>query len=73
MRKFLSFESDTKWEKEAYSTARIALSLNPKLAYPHIILGQFYCSKSYNFAHEEAIKEFTNAIIKSPKLSTGYE
>ncbi len=73
MRKFLSFESDTKWEKEAYSTARIALSLNPKLAYPHIILGQFYWSKSYNFAHEEAIKEFTNAIIKSPKLSTGYE
>lgn len=73
MRKSLTFEIDTKWEEEAYSAARKALQLDPKLANPHIIQGQFYWSKSHNFAHEEAINEFNKAILKDPKSNNAFE
>lgn len=73
MRKNLSFDPNTKWEEEAYAAAGKALQLNPELANPHIIQGQFYWSPSHNFAHEEAIKEFEKAISKDPTLSQAYE
>jgi len=73
MRKTLTFDPNTKWEEEAYAAAGKALQLNPKLANPHIIQGQFYWSPSHNFAHEVAIKEFKKAIFKDPTLSRAYE
>ena len=73
MRKNLSFDWNTKWEEEAYSAARKALQLDPNLANPHIIQGQFFWSKSHNFAHEEAINEFKKAILKDPKSNIAYE
>jgi len=73
MRKNLSFDPNTKWEEEAYSAAGKALQLNPKLANPHVIKGQFYWSPSHNFAHESAIKEFEKAISKDRTLSRAYE
>ena len=73
MRKNLSFDPNTKWEEEAYAAAGKALQLNPKLANPHIIQGQFYWSPSHNFAHEAAIKEFKKAIFKDKTLSRAYE
>lgn len=73
MRKNLSFDPKTKWEEEAYAAAGKALQLNPKLANPHIIQGQFYWSPSHNFAHEAAIKEFEKAIFKDKTLSRAYE
>ena len=73
MRKSLSFDINAKWEEEAYSSARKALQLDPKLANPHIIQGQFYWSKTHNFAHENAINEFNKAILKDPNSSIAYE
>ncbi len=73
MRKYLSFDPNSKWEEEAYSAAGKALLLNPNLANPNIIRGQFYWSQSHNFAHEEAMNEFKKAILKDPKLSHAYE
>ena len=73
MRKYLSFEPDTKWEEEAYSAAGKALLIDPKLANPHIIRGQFYWSLSHNFAHEEAFNEFVKAIDNDPENSEAYE
>ena len=73
MRKYLSFDPNIKWEEEAYSAAGKALLLNPNLANPHIIKGQFYWSQSHNFAHEEAFNEFVKAIEKDPELSEAYE
>ena len=73
MRKSLSFELDSKWEAEAYSSAKKALQLDPKLANPHIIQGQFFWSKTHNFAHEEAINEFNRAIIKDQNSNIAYE
>lgn len=73
MRKYLSFDPNTKWEEEAYSAAGKALLLNPNLANPHIIKGQFYWSQSHNFAHEEAFNEFVKAVEKNPELSLAYE
>lgn len=73
MRKNLSFEPDVKWEEEAYAAANIALQLDPSLASPHVIKGQFYWSPSHNFAHIEAINEFNNAISKDSNLSIAYE
>jgi len=73
MRKNLSFEPNEKWEEEAYSAAGKALQLNPKLANPHIIQGQFFWSPSHNFAHEEAINEFKIAISKDSTISQAYE
>jgi len=73
MRKSLSFDLDTKWEAEAYSSAKKALQLNSKLANPHIIQGQFFWSKNHNFAHEEAINEFNKAILKDSKSNNAYE
>jgi tetratricopeptide (TPR) repeat protein len=73
MRKNLTFDLDTKWEEEAYSAAGKALQLDPKLANPHVIQGQFYWSKSHNFAHEEAINEFKKALLKDPKSSNAFE
>lgn len=73
MRKNLSFDPNTKWEVEAYAAAGKALQLNPNLASPHIIQGQFYWSPSHNFAHEEAIKEFNKAIFKDSTISQAYE
>ena len=73
MRKNLSFQPNVKWEEEAYSAANIALQLDPTLANPHIIKGQFYWSPSHEFAHIEAINEFKIAIEKDPSLSQAYE
>ena len=73
MRKYLSFDPNTKWEEEAYSAAGKALLLNPDLANPHIIKGQFYWSQSHNFAHEEALNEFVKAVENNPKLSQAFE
>jgi tetratricopeptide (TPR) repeat protein len=73
MRKNLSFQPDVKWEEEAYAAANIALQLDPTLANPHIIKGQFYWSPSHEFAHIEAINEFRNAIKKDQTLSQAYE
>ncbi len=73
MRKSLSFDLNTKWEVEAYSSAKKALLLDPDLANPHIIQGQFFWSKTHNFAHEEAINEFRRAILKDPNSSIAYE
>jgi tetratricopeptide (TPR) repeat protein len=73
MRKNLSFDPNIKWEEEAYAAAGKALQLDPNLANPHIIQGQFYWSPSHNFAHEEAIKEFNKAIFKDSTISQSYE
>ena len=73
MRKNLSFDPDVKWEEEAYSAANIALLLDPTLANPHIIKGQFYWSPSHEFAHAQAMNEFKAALEKNPNLSQGYE
>ena len=73
MRKNLSFDPNTKWEEEAYAAAGKALQLDPNLANPHIIQGQFYWSPNHNFAHEAAIKEFEKAILKDKTLSRAYE
>jgi len=73
MRKFLFFDPDTKLEEEAYSAAGKALILDPKLANPHLIRGQFYWSQSHNFAHEEAYNEFNKAIEKDPSFSEAYQ
>lgn len=73
MRKSLSFDLDTKWEVEAYSSAKKALQLDPELANPHIIQGQFFWSKTHNFAHEEAINEFNRAILKDQNSTIAYE
>jgi class 3 adenylate cyclase/Tfp pilus assembly protein PilF len=73
MRKHLSFDPNFKWEKEAYSAAGKALSVDSNLANPHLIRGQFYWSPSHNFAHEEAINEFSKAIANDPNLSQAYE
>ena len=73
MRKSLSFDLNQKWEEEAYVAAGKALQLDQTLANPHIIQGQFYWSKSHNFAHEEAINEFNKAILKDPKSFTALE
>jgi tetratricopeptide (TPR) repeat protein len=73
MRKNLSFDPNTKWEEEAYAAAGKALQLDPNLANPHIIQGQFYWSPSHNFAHKEAIDEFEKAILKDSTISQAYE
>jgi len=73
MRKNLSFDPKTKWEEEAYTAAGKALQLDPNLANPHIIQGQFYWSPNHNFAHEEAIREFNKAIKKDSTISQSYE
>jgi len=73
MRKSLSFDINQKWEEEAYVAAGKALQLDQTLANPHIIQGQFFWSKSHNFAHEEAIKEFKKAILKDGKSFTAFE
>lgn len=73
MRKNLSFDPNTKWEEEAYAAAGKALQLDPDLANPHIIQGQFYWSPSHNFAHEEALREFNKAIAKDSTISQTYE
>jgi len=73
MRKNLSFDPNIKWEEEAYSAAGKALQLDPKLANPHIIQGQFFWSPSHNFAHEAAMNEFKKAIIKDSTNSQSYE
>jgi tetratricopeptide (TPR) repeat protein len=73
MRKNLSFDPDIKWEEEAYAAAGKALQLDPDLASPHIIQGQFYWSPSHNFAHEDAIREFNKAIIKDSTISQAFE
>ena len=73
MRKYLFFDPNTKWEEEAYSAAGKALAIDPNLANPHLIKGQFYWSQSHNFAHEQAYNEFVKAIEKDPKLSQAYE
>jgi tetratricopeptide (TPR) repeat protein len=73
MRKNLSFDPNTKWEEEAYAAAGKALQLDPNLANPHIIQGQFYWSPNHNFAHEEAIREFNKAIKKDSTISQSYE
>lgn len=73
MRKYLFHDPDTKWEEEAYSAAGKALIINPNLANPHLIKGQFYWSESHNFAHEEAFNEFVKAIEKDPEFSEAYD
>jgi Tfp pilus assembly protein PilF len=73
MRKSLSFDLNQKWEEEAYVAAEKALQLDQTLANPHIIQGQFFWSKSHNFAHEEAINEFKKALLKDPKSNNAYE
>ena len=73
MRKNLTFEPNNALEDEAYAAAKKALSINPELANPYIIQGQFYWSKNYNFAHEHAISEFKKAISKDNSLSLAYE
>jgi tetratricopeptide (TPR) repeat protein len=73
MRKNLSFDSNLKWEQEAYAAAGKALKIDPTLANPHIIQGQFFWSKSHNFAHEEAIDEFRKAILKDPNAINAFE
>ena len=73
MRKSLTFDLNQKWEEEAYVAAQKALQLDQSLANPHIIQGQFFWSKSHNFAHEEAINEFNKAILKNAKSNNAYE
>jgi len=73
MRKNLSFDPNIKWEEEAYAAAGKALQLDPNLANPHIIQGQFYWSPSHNFAHNEAMVEFKKAILKDSTISQSYE
>jgi tetratricopeptide (TPR) repeat protein len=73
MRKSLSFDLNSKWEAEAYSAAKKALQLDPKLANPHVIQGQFFWSKSHDFAHEEAINEFKKALLKDSRSINAYE
>lgn len=73
MRKHLSFDPNIEWEKEAYAAAGKALSVDPNLANPHLIRGQFYWSPSHDFAHEEALNEFVKAIDNDPELSQAYE
>lgn len=73
MRKNLSFDPSTKWEEEAYAAAEKALQIDPNLANPHIIQGQFFWSPSHNFAHREAINQFNKAISKDSTISQAYE
>ena len=73
MRKHLTFDPNIKWEQEAYSAAGQALAIDPDLANPYLIRGQFFWSPSHDFAHEEAIREFKKAIDRDPDLSQAYE
>ena len=72
MRKYLTFDPDVKWQEGAYTAAGTALLMNPDLADPHLVRGQFFWSQSHNFAHEEALQEFGKAIVKDPRSSEAH-